>query len=152
MAAFRFRLEPILKLKKLRQEQMERKVAQCVGEMLKTRQQLDRLDGQIEQLYENIRRSGLVGPLQIGNLIGDRRYLNHLHRLRDHQRTLLAKTIHLVDQAKKGLAEAKKETDIMVKLKEQAHRRFMDERRRKETALLDDLANAKHAWQRQVSN
>lgn len=151
MARFKFRLEAILKLRKLRQEQVERKVARCVGEMLKDSRQCDQLEEQIDQQYRHIRQGGLVGRLRRDSLVGDRQQLNHLHQQLHQKRNDLRKADQLVAQVKQELAQAKKQTDIMVKLKDLAQQRFMKELRRKETAELDDLANAKHAWQRQMA-
>ncbi|NLX05741.1 MAG: flagellar export protein FliJ [Phycisphaerae bacterium] len=152
MAAFKFRLEPILKLRKLRQEQQERKVAQRVALLVRARDQLAAVDQQIEQHYESIRQTDLVGTLSPDRLIGDRRYLNHLHVVRHTEMQSLAGAQKLVDEAKLELAEAKKQTDIMEKLKERTRERFMAELRRKETLALDDVATSKYAWRRQMGD
>jgi len=146
VARFKFRLEPILKVRKLRQEQREREVAEQVARLLRTRRELQTVSSQIEQQYEDIRESGLVGPLRVEAMVYSRQYLNHLHQLREGQLAALTNAERLVAQAKKELAEAKKQTDIMAKLKDRAEQRFLQEARRKETASLDDLANSRFAY------
>ena len=150
MAKFKFRLEPILKMRKSEQEQCERSLAESIGHMLNAQAQVERVDGQIDQLYQSIRR-GLAGPLEIGALIGERVWLNRLHRVRYSEGTNLADHQHRVEQAKRELAEAKRRTDIMFKLRENAKAKFHAEQNRKETVALDDLTNSKYAWHQQVA-
>ena len=152
MPRFKFRLEAILKLRKMRQEQHERHVAQRVTHLLHVQDQLQALNQQIEQLYDNIRRTSSAGPLNVEHLIGGRRFLNHLHHMRYTELSALAEATRRLDHAKKDLTEAKKQTDVMEKLKGRARDRFHEELRRKETVALDDLANVKYAWQRQSAD
>lgn len=151
MAKFKFRLEPILKMRKLRQNDTERIVAERIGHMLRARRQLGQVSRQIEQHYDTIRQAGLVGPIDMTALVGNRVYLNHLHQIRHTEIATLAQAQHHVDQAKKDLTEAKKQTDIMEKLRERAKFRFDRERQRAETVELDDLATAKYAWRQQTA-
>ncbi len=146
MGKFEFRMEPLLKLRKMRQEQAERELAQRLNQFLSHRRQVEKIEGQILDFYRQFRSQHSAGEIRITGLIADRRYLNHLHQLRHHELAVLAKYQQLVDQARKQLAEAKKQTDIMAKLKERMLQRFKKDLARRETLELDDLANAKVAW------
>ncbi len=151
MARFEFRMEPLLKLRKMRQEQSERELAQRLAKMMSDQRQVEALERQILDQYQQIRDQYQAGDIQIMELIADRRYLNQLHQVRHHQLSVLAKSSQLVDKARKHLAEAKKQTDVMQKLKERTYQRFRKEELRRETIALDDLANAKAAWMAQKS-
>jgi flagellar FliJ protein len=146
MGKFEFRMEPLLKLRKMRQEQSERELAQRLSQFLNHRRQVEKIEGQIMDFYQQFRSQHSAGDILITGLIADRRYLNHLHQLRHHELAVLTKYQQLTDQARKQLAEAKKQTDIMVKLKERMLQRFKKDMARLETLELDDLANAKVAW------
>jgi flagellar protein FliJ len=146
MARFEFRLEPLLKLRKMRQEQAERDLAQRLSQVIGHRRQVEQIERQILGCYQEIRDRHTLGEIRITGLIADRRYLNHLHQLRHHELAALAKSQQLADQARRQLAEKKKQTDIMKKLKERMNERFRTEQNRRETRELDDLANAKAAW------
>ncbi len=146
MGKFEFRMEPLLKLRKMRQEQSERELAQRLSQLLTHRRQIEKIDGQILDSYQEFRNRHSAGEIRITGLIADRRYINQLHQLRHHEVTVLAKYQKLVDQARMQLAEAKKQTDIMAKLKDQMSQRFKKDLARRETIELDDLANAKSAW------
>jgi flagellar protein FliJ len=146
MGKFEFRLEPLLKLRKMRQEQSERELAQRISQFLHHRRQADAIEGQIVDYYRQIRRQHAAGEIQITGLIADRRYLNQLHHLRHQELTAVAKHQQLVDQARRQVAEAKKQTDMMSTLKDKMRQRFQKELNRRQTIDLDDLTNAKVAW------
>lgn len=152
MAGFEFRLEPLLKLRKMRQEQVERELAQRLSVLLEHQRQVASLDDQIVDFYYQVRRSQTSGVIQVTGLLADRRYLNHLHRLRDVERAAVTSHQERVDQTRRKLAEAKKQTDMMEKLKEHQRSRFWKEVQRKETIELDDLTTAKTAWQYQLAS
>lgn len=145
-------MEAILKLRRMRQEQEERKVAQRVSQFTRARNRLTGVEGQIDGYYDTIRKSTTgETSIQIDRLIGDRRYLNHLHQVRFSELQAIAKAQELLDKAKLKLAEAKKQTDIMEKVKDKARTRFDTEEQKKERLELDDLATSKFAWLRQTS-
>jgi flagellar protein FliJ len=146
MANFKFRMEPLLKLRKMRQEQSERELAQRLSQFLSHRRKIENIDAQILDSYHQFRDQHSAGEIRITGLIADRRYINHLHQVRHHELTVLAKYQQLVDQARTQLAETKKQTDIMVKLKERTLQQFKKDLARRETIELDDLANAKSGW------
>jgi len=146
MAKFVFKLEALLKLRKMRQEQAERDLAQGWSAMLTHRRQVAGVEGQILEFYRVARDQRGAGEIQITGLIADRHYLNHLHQVRHHALAALAKSQQVTDQARRKLAEAKKQTDIMGKLKERTYQQFRKELSRRETIELDDMANAKAAW------
>jgi flagellar export protein FliJ len=149
MAKFDFKFEALLKLRKMKQDQCERELAERTGRFLQSRQHIDQLQGQISDFYGQVRENRLQGQIEVGGLIADRRYLNQLHQLQHHQLLVLAKAQQRVDQARLQLAETKKQTDIMAKLKERALEKHRKEQLKRETIELDDLANVKVAWQRQ---
>jgi flagellar FliJ protein len=149
MARFEFKMEALLKLRLMKQQQCERDLAQRVSQLIGHQKQKETIEGQISDYYLQIRSSHLQGDIEISGLIADRRYLNHLHALKLHQIMAISKSQRMVDQARKILAEAKKQTDIMEKLKEKMFIKFKKEMAKKEIIELDDLANSKTAWMMQ---
>ncbi|NLE28316.1 MAG: flagellar export protein FliJ [Phycisphaerae bacterium] len=148
MAKFEFKFEALYKLRKMKQEQTERELAQRLNLHHQHLLQVEKINAQIDEHYNQIRQSRLVGNIQITGLIADRRYLNQLHAMKLHQIASLAKSRQLVDTARSKVAQAKKQTDIMTKLKEKMLQQYQKEMLKRETIELDDLANAKAAWQR----
>jgi len=149
MARFEFRLEALLKLRKMRQEQAERELAQRLSQLRVHERRTAELEGQIADFYGEIRGHQGTGEIRISGLIADRRYLNQLHQLRLHEQAAAARGRQLADQARRQLADRKQQTDIMKKLKERMRQRFQKEVLRREMIALDDLANAKTAWRMQ---
>jgi flagellar export protein FliJ len=148
MAKFEFQFEALLKLRKMKQEQTERELAQRLSQYQLHLTQVEKIHGQITEHYNQIRRSQITGEIEVSGLIADRRYLNQLHAMRLHELTVLAKNKQLVDNARGKVAQAKKQTDIMAKLKEHRLKEYWKEIDKRETVELDDLANARAAWQR----
>jgi flagellar FliJ protein len=149
MAKFDFKFEALLKLRKMKQDQCERNLAERTKLFLQSRKQVEQVQNQITSHYEEIRQHQLQPQIEVGGLLADRRYLAHLQQIRLHQISALARSQQLLNTARAQLAEAKKQTDIMAKLKEREKEKFRKELLKRETIELDDLANAKAAWQRQ---
>lgn len=152
VAKFKFIMEPILKMRQLREDQESRHTAQRVAQLLRAERDLDTVERRIKGHYANIRSAGLIGRLSVHALMGDRRHLNHLHQVHHTQLTRVAKARKLVDQARRELARAKRDTDTMSKLKERAYERYTKEQRRRETVMLDDIAASTFAWRRQKAS
>ena len=146
MAKFTFRLEPILKLRKLREQQSQRELAQRLNDLLSHQSQMSKLDTQISQHYDHLRHNRLVGRIEVSALMADRRYLNHLHTIQTRERETVAQAQAKVDQARAQLVETKKQTDIMSKLKEHLYHKHLKDVKRQETRELDDLAGVRTAW------
>lgn len=146
MARFKFRLEAMLKLRHHRQQEKERVVGERTRDMLEVQNRLTQIDRQINQQYTTVRQSCQSQAINIDELVGNRVYLNHLHAAKMTRSRELAAAQTRVEQAKRDLAEAKKQTDIMEKLKEHARERFNKEQAKRETVLLDDMTSAKYAW------
>jgi flagellar FliJ protein len=149
MAGFDFKFEALLKLRKMKQDQCERNLADRTQKFLQNRRQVELVQDQIGAYLDEIRQHQLQAEIEVGGLLADRRYLAHLQQIRMQQRTNLTRSEQQVNHARKQLAEAKKQTDIMDKLRERAFEKYRKEIQKRETIELDDLANGKAAWQRQ---
>ncbi len=149
MAKFKFRLEPLLKLRKLRQQESEREMAEKVSEVLAHEEQIEKLLSLIDRHYDEIRKQSDEGMIDPSVLISDRKYLNHLHVLHADQKNNLLNSKQEFEQTRKKLAEAKKGTDVMKKLRENELTKFRKEQEKLEIRELDDLTSVKSAWMRQ---
>jgi len=145
MAGFKFRMEPLLKMRKLKQEMFERELSKILGELVRCQSQLDGLESQLAMHYEQIRKQHKGGEIDISNVIADRRYLNHLHILRMSQQQIINDVTENVNQARRKLSEAKKQTDIMKKLKEHRYKKYIVELNKQEIKETDDIVNARFA-------
>lgn len=146
MARFRFRLEPLLKLRELREEQRKRKLAEVVKELSQYREQEEKILSQISECYDLVRSKCMKGPVEISSIIADRRYLNQLHAAKKLNDEAIEKTEYKLEYVRRELMEAKKQKDIIKKVKEKLKARFMEEERKKEDKELDDLTSSRMAW------
>ncbi len=149
MAKFRFRLEPVLKLRKLRQEEKERQLAEVVRELTHYKHQKSQIESQIAEYYTQIRQKCSDGPIEISALIADRRFLNQLHITNTLQEKKITETEYKLNFARSELTQAKKQKDIMEKVKERFWEKFTEEEKKKEAKELDDVTNSKVGWLRQ---
>ncbi len=145
MAGFKFRMEPLLKMRKLKQELSERELAKVLAELLRHQSQLENLERQLDLHYQQIRSQHSSGQIEIESVIADRKYLNHLHSLRLNQQQMIGSVSERVKQARNRLAQAKKQTDIMKKLKEHLYGKYIAEQNKQEVKQVDDLVNARIA-------
>ncbi len=145
MARFKFRMQPLLKMRKLKQEMFERELSKILSELMYCQNQLEGIEHQLALYYEQIRNKSVNEDMDIGNMIADRRYLNHLHMLKMSQEQIIGNINENVKQARRKLAEAKKQTDIMKKLKEHRYKEFLKEIDKQEVKESDDIVNARIA-------
>ena len=147
MSGFKFRMESLLKMRKLKQEMFERKLSKILAELMHYQNQLESIERQLSLHYDQIRSQNAEQEINIDSAIADRRYLNHLHTLRLSHRQMIGKINEDVNLARKQLAEAKKQTDIMKKLKEHMYKKFLAEMNKQEIKENDDIVNARYAAQ-----
>ena len=151
LAGFKFRYETMLKLRKHNQTDKERALGRRVSDLIDAGDKLQRVDTQIQRHYRAIRQTVKGGTVDVRNLVDNRIHLNSLNHARLQQSIDLTAVQNRVDEARQELAEAKKQTDIMKKLRQNTKDRFDRDQKKKETAELDDLAGVKYAWAQQRS-
>jgi len=152
MSKFDFKFEALLKLRKMKQDECERNLADRIQRLLQNRRQVELVQNQIDTYLDEIRNHQLKPEIEVGGLLADRRYLAHLHQIRLQQRANMTKSEQLVTLARRQLAEAKKQTDIMTKLREKAFDQYRKDMLKRETIELDDMPNGKAAWQMQKND
>jgi flagellar protein FliJ len=144
MKKFRFRLNPLLRLRKQQQDQKKR----VVGELVR---QIHQHQRQAVELAEAVRREGdlLREQYQRGHV--DMDWIGHYYRFVTHTRQAIRGRIETVGRiqtqlqtARQDLAQAAQKTRILEKLKEKQYQRYQKEVNRLEILDLDEIG-AHHA-------
>ena len=137
---FKFRLEPMLALRRRQADTAKRVVAQRLGRISQARRQIDLLQEQIVQQVQAMRSGPLVGPLDIGRIARHRAWLAHLQRgVFDGMARMRQLQTELVKE-RAALAEASKRVKIIETLRDRQQQRYYKELDRLETIEADEMS------------
>ncbi|MCG3137972.1 MAG: hypothetical protein HJJLKODD_01828 [Phycisphaerae bacterium] len=137
---FRFRLEPVLRVRRMKEETQQRQLATQVRELVRRESRATLLQQQIVGEVEQFHGGTLVGVLDV-QLIARRRYwINHLQRQLMDERHLIGQQQQVVERERQKLAEAAREVQVLEKLEEKARQRYQQQLDRAEQADADEMA------------
>lgn len=143
-ARFRFRLEPLLRLRQALEREAQRALARALQAEAAIREELDRIASQRREVYESRRASvGQTLDLQLWRqgeaflLALERRQVRAFERLREASLAVVA--------AREALTTAHRNHLMLVRLKERRALQHAQEEARKEALALDELAVLRHA-------
>ena len=148
---FRFRFETMLKIRRQREDEQKRVVAEKVRQMTQTREQIEALARQIQEETDAIRVSQATGAIDIQQVMRHRHWIGHLHKgVLDAQGRLRFLEARLA-QERAVLTEAVKQRRILEKLKERQWQRHRDQEQRTETRESDELATVRYVFDQRKS-
>ena len=140
MKKFRFRLESVLKLRRLAEDEKQRAVGGLLSEIHDRQQEAVELDlaaraagGELKERNH----SGRIDLTWIGNY---QSYVSHLRAGIAARIDMVAQLQQRLTESRQELAEAAKQTKILEKVKEKRKQRYDDEIKRLETREQDDIA------------
>jgi flagellar FliJ protein len=140
--AFRFSLATVLRVREIAEEREERLLTQILGQIAKTRQELNDLKAQVDML---LRRSETelttsISAAQLHITYGQMRALELMQKDVAEQ---LAKLETLRDQQMKIYAAARQNREVLSALREDQIERYRYLLSRQEQALMDDNFSAR---------
>ena len=140
---FRFRLEPLRKLREALERDAERTLARTLKAEREARLYLESLESKRLALFEG-RRLPAGQPVDLELLRAGERYLVVLERLQieGYERVRLAST--QVAAAREALVLAHRNHLMLVRLKERRALLHLQEEQRRETIEMDELAILRH--------
>jgi len=148
---FTFRFDTMLKIRKQREDQRKRVVADRLREIGRIQDRMASLHAQIENEVQAIRTGQEPGTIDLQQAMRHRYWLGHLHknsleieaRLRYHEAQLA--------QERAALAEAAKQRRILEKLKERQWNRYLQEEDKRETMEADEMSTIRYVFDRNVT-
>lgn len=147
---FRFRFATMLKIRRQREDEQKRIVAERLRQIGQTRDHRDVLLRQIREEADAIRQSQACGSIDIQQVMRHRHWLGHLHRGVLEAESRLRFLEARLAQERAVLAEAVKQRKILEKLRDrqwQRHARAEGVREMKEG---DELATVRYVFERQT--
>ena len=141
---FRFPLQTLLKVRRLREREAKRKVAAQSAEIAR----LDRLDEatgaeiatQQRELLQN-QQQAQVDPRELSRRWA---WIAHLRSTLAQRQVLRASMVRELERLRAELREARRQSRIIEKLRERRWTEYMRDRRRRELAASDEVARQLH--------
>jgi flagellar FliJ protein len=145
---FRFRFETMLKIRRQREDERKRVVADRLHQIAQVRKQMHSVDRQIAEEIDAIRNCQIEGTIDLQQTVRHRNWLTQLRRAAlDAQSRLQFHETRLA-QDRAALAEATKQRRILEKLKERQWSRHETGVRKAETREADDAATVRYVFAR----
>ena len=145
---FRFRFGTMLKIRKQREDEQKRVVAERLRQIAQVRDQREALQRQIRDEIDAIRTGQDRGAIDIQQVMRHRHWLGHLHKgvleAEARQRFLEAR----LSQERAVLAEAVKQRRILEKLRERQWLRYQKEEERRDVRESDELSTVRYVFDR----
>lgn len=143
---FRFRFETLLKIRRQREDQHKRIVADRLAQIAQVQQELEKLGQLTHEGLDSIRTVQQSGRIDMQQAMAQRGWVTHLHKATlDAQARMRGLEARLA-QERAALAEAAKQRRILEKLKERQWSRHHLEAQRTETLAVDDLTTTRYVF------
>ena len=150
MKKFRFRLEPLLKLRKRHEDEKKRVVGAFMADISRHQQRALEMAHDLRQQGQAMTQ-GLRGNIKIDRI-------GHYQRYVSYTRYAITKEIETVEQiqrrlqsARQELVEAARQRRILEKLKERRKERHETELQRRETRQQDEIAASRFLYGRRLT-
>ena len=147
---FRFRLEPLLTLRKRREDQQQRVVAQRLAQLQRSRELLRDLHRRVDDTVVWARQDRRREQLDVGSALQEQRWRWHLQRRIVQQREEIEDIQTGVHEERAELARRSKDRKAIQKLRERQQAEHLANQARQERMEMDEFASQMH--QRTRSN
>jgi len=142
---FRFTLDPLLRVRRLRADAQRRVVARHVQAVERSRAHLGQLQNDAAAAIEDARRRHLAARFDAQTAMQDQHYRALLRRQIAEERVRLADAQRTLRQQQTQLAECRKDVKIVEKLRQRRWGNHVAEMNRAQQAELDDIAGGRAA-------
>jgi len=150
MARFKFRLEPLLKIRRLEEDQAKRVVAARLRQIRQVQRRIESLQAALLEAGQVMRSLVLAGAIVPLEATRQRGYIGHVQGQILATQAQLQQLNVLLAADRAALAEASKRCKILSKLKERQHQRLIEQENRAEQRAGDELGVLRFAHERLV--
>lgn len=140
MKKFKFRLEPLLKLRKAHEDEKKRAVGVLLSEIHEQQRQALEMDVQLQQEGDLLKEQYMQDNIDLDWVSHYRRYVSSVQHAINQRIDNVTKIQGSLNHARAELAEAAKQKKILEKLKEKKQKRYHAELRRQESRAEDEMA------------
>jgi len=144
MAKFVFSMESMLRLKTRIEEQKEQEFAKALKKLYEEQEVLQKMN--VDKEFAIKKLKGDIGikitPIEFGRL---NRYIEFMKEKMEIQKTVIIKAEKFVEEKRLNLIEATKERKMLDKLKERKFEEYIDEEKKKEQKVVDEIVSYKYS-------
>ena len=140
MKKFRFRLETVLKLRRMAEDAKKRAVGDLLNEIHGHQRAAVEMDAAIAAAGRDLKQRHVSGKIDLGWVGNYQAHVGHLRRSIAQRVEMVTQLQQRLAGARRELSEAAKQTKILEKLREKRKQRYDDELSRAEGNELDDVA------------
>jgi flagellar FliJ protein len=141
---FRFRLEPVLKYRQFLEDQKLAEFAEKQRLLENEKAALRELKTMRRRYFEALREESRKEDVDVSMMSFFQSYIFFLDRRVTEQLAVVARAQKAADQAMLELVEARKQKEVLVKVKEKKFKEYRYEEERQDQLQLDDVASIKY--------
>jgi len=149
--SYRFRLEPILKLRELARDERRRELAQAYEAERILRQQVDEMQREIEATRQRTRRTAGEGSLNVEELINSRRYQLVVQSQVVSVESQIAVVLEEIERRRQALMESDRDVKVLQKLRERQREQYQQQESKRDGKDLDEAALRVFGRRREVT-
>jgi len=148
MAKMTFRLQPLLRIRQMEEDEAKRIVADRLRRIRRVQHEIERLQKDLVDASAELRTLVLAGPIVPLEATRQRGYIGRLrYRLLQAEAQLRTEQAKLAAE-RAALAEASKRRKMLAKLKERQLRRWTEAENRRERREADEIGVIRFAYER----
>ncbi|NLG79667.1 MAG: flagellar export protein FliJ [Firmicutes bacterium] len=143
MRRFRFRLQKLLEVRRLKEDALRQELARAQEALQREKAVLERLGAAHGATLEELRAS-VGGTLDVQWIAAYHRYLGFLAHRIEEQRAVVDRAAREEAAKREALIAARRARKVVEKLKERAYARYCEEVAREEQAFLDEVGTTRY--------
>ncbi|MBM3324448.1 MAG: flagellar export protein FliJ [Calditrichaeota bacterium] len=144
MKRFRFRLQKVLDVRRIRERQEQEKLQQAIRRRMQEEKRLDVLEKEVKDILQIMRQKQQT-PFEAWAYVADARYRGRVEQAKVVQLQRIEEASRLENSRRQDFTAARRQTRVLEKLKEVRHEEWKREASRQEDKMLDEVAAHAHA-------
>ncbi len=137
---FQFRLEPILKLRELREKEQQRRLADCRRDVQDAEQKLADLQARLRDTLDGVRRAGSQPTVDVSAMIAEQDWRDRVRNMIEAQHAEIHRLEERLRAERNELAARTRQRKVIEKLRERRHEEHKRTLQRAERAEADESA------------
>ncbi|MFH1011594.1 MAG: flagellar export protein FliJ [bacterium] len=147
MKRFRFRLQKVLDVRRIRERQELEKLQQAIRRRKQEERRLDVLEKEVREILQIMRQKQQT-PFEAWAYVADARYRRRVEEAKVIQIQRIEETARQEESKRQEFTAARRQTRVLEKLREARHEDWKREASRQEDKMLDEVAAHAHAHNR----
>lgn len=152
MKKFSYKLEPVLRVRRLAEEEQKRLLGEAAAAFNQAMDDIRRLQQQIADEDASFKSNDLMGVLDMRGIARNRAYVNHLRRMIAEKISRAQELQQRLQERQQAYIRARRDVDVIEKLRDKARTQHAREFEREQTRELDDVTGSRWCHDMAVSS